>query len=135
MVTQAVWKWWLKSSDMCKPLTLRIAVNKFKPLLHPIIRARTSWLQKKWANLQGTLKVHLRFYNRISRLQRPRNENWYAHYSLHARSMSTNASMPRGLLTRDLHTCILLASVVGSPHLVTLFPRAVRYTHVYLACI
>ena len=35
----------------------------------------------------------------------------------------------------DLRKCILLASVVGSPHLLTLFACAVRYTHVYLACI
>ena len=32
-------------------------------------------------------------------------------------------------------TCILLTSVVGSSHLLTLFARAVRYTRVYLACI
>ena len=29
---------------------------------------------------------------------------------------------------------ILLASVVGSPHLLTLLAHLVRYTHVYLAC-
>ena len=33
----------------------------------------------------------------------------------------------------DLRRCILLASVVGSPHLVTLCTHAVGYTHVYLA--
>ena len=80
--------------------------------------------REKSANLQGTLKVHLRFYNRISRLQSPHNENWNAHYSLHACSMSTNASMPQGELKRDLGTCILLTSVVGSPHFLSLFAHA-----------
>ena len=49
--------------------------------------------REKLADLQGTLKLHVRFYNRISRLQRPRNENWHAHYSLHARRVAINAFM------------------------------------------
>ena len=49
--------------------------------------------REKLANLQGTLKLHMRFYNRILRLQRPPNENWHAHYSLRACSMATKASM------------------------------------------
>ena len=36
--------------------------------------------EKKSADLQGTLKVHLRLYNKISRLHRPRNEIWHAHF-------------------------------------------------------
>ena len=44
-------------------------------------------------------------------------------------------SMPQGELTRDSGTCILLANVVDSTHLLILFAHAVRYTHVYLACI
>ena len=51
-----------------------------KPLLHPIIRARTSWLQRKSADLQGTLELHLQFYDKISRSHRPCNENWHAHF-------------------------------------------------------
>ena len=45
-----------------------------KPLLHPIVRGRTSWLQRK-NDLQGTVKVHMHFYNRILRSHRPCNEN------------------------------------------------------------
>ena len=52
--------------------------------------------REKSGDLQGTLKVHLQFYDRISRSHRPCNENWHAHYSLRARSMSTNTSMPQG---------------------------------------
>ena len=37
--------------------------------------------REKSADLQGNVKVHLRFYDRISRLH---SENWHAHYSLHA---------------------------------------------------
>ena len=91
--------------------------------------------REKSADLQGTLKLYMRFYNKISRSQRPRNENWYAHYSLRAQNMATNASMPQGECTRDLGMCIFLASVIGSPHLLTLFARVVSYTHMYLACI
>ena len=98
-----------------------------KPLLHPIVCACTSWLQrKKSADLQRTLKLHLRFYNRILRLQTPRIENWHANYSLRARSMARNASISQGELKRDLGMCILLTSVVGSPHLLTLFAHAIR---------
>ena len=50
--------------------------------------------REKSANLQGTLKPHLRFYNRFLRLQT--NENWHAHYSLCACSMATNASISQG---------------------------------------
>ena len=42
--------------------------SRLKPLLHPIIHAHTSWLRRKLPDLQGTLKAHLRFYNKISRL-------------------------------------------------------------------
>ena len=54
--------------------------------------------REKLADLQGTLKLHMQFYNRISRLQRPRNKNWHAHYSLNALSMATNASISQGNL-------------------------------------
>ena len=47
----------------------------------------------------------MQFYNKMSRLQRPRNENCHAHYSLCARSMSTNSSMSQGKLTRGLCKC------------------------------
>ena len=30
-------------------------------------------------DLQVTLKLHLQFYDKISRSHRPRNENWQAH--------------------------------------------------------
>ena len=46
-------------------------------------------------------------------------------YSLCACSMATNASISQGKLKGDLGMCSLLTSVVGSPHLLTLFPYAV----------
>ena len=55
--------------------------DDLKPLLHPIVRARMSWLQRKIVYLQGTPKLHLRFYNRISKSHRPRSENWHAQFS------------------------------------------------------
>ena len=57
-----------------------------------------SWLQRKWANLQGTLKVHVRFYNRISRLQRRINGTWHALYSFHIARV-TYERLPPHLLT------------------------------------
>ena len=86
-----------------------------------IIHARGPGYREKPADLQGTLKLHVQFYNRISKSQRPRNEYWYTHYSLHAHSVATNTSMSQGQCTRGLGTCILLASVVAFPHLFTLF--------------
>ena len=32
------------------------------------------------ADLQGTRKLYLRCYNKISRLHKPCNENWHAHF-------------------------------------------------------
>ena len=61
----------------------------------PYVYVRPGYRDKS-AGLQGTLKVHLRFYNRILRLQTPRNENWHADYSLRARSMATNAYISQG---------------------------------------
>ena len=52
----------------------------------------------KLADLQGTLEL----YNRISRLQRPHNENWHVHYCMRARGMATNASISQGVCTRGL---------------------------------
>ena len=52
--------------------------------------------REKSADLQGTLKPHLQFYNRFLRLQGPHNEQWHAHYTLCARSMATNASISQG---------------------------------------
>ena len=41
--------------------------------------------REKSVDLQGTLKLHLPFYNRISRSHRPCNENWHAnHLCIHA---------------------------------------------------
>ena len=85
----------------------------FKPLLHHIVRARTSWLQRKSADLQGTLN-YLRFYNKISRSHRPHNENWHAHFLC-----------LQGYFTRDCRTCILLASVARSPNSLEGFAHAV----------
>ena len=53
-------------------------------------------------------------------------------HSLHGHSMATNTSMSQGKLRRDLGMCILLASVVGSPHLLPLFVCAARYIHVHV---
>ena len=36
---------------------------------------------------------------------------------------------------KGLGMYVFLASVASAPHSLTLFARAVRYTHVYLACI
>ena len=47
--------------------------------------------REKLPDLQGTLKVHLRIYNKISSLHRPCNENWHVHYSLRACSMAINS--------------------------------------------
>ena len=33
-------------------------ITAVKPLSHPIVYACTSWLQKKLADLYGTLKLH-----------------------------------------------------------------------------
>ena len=52
--------------------------------------------REKSADLQGTLKLHVRFYNRILKLQTPCNENSHAHYSMRARSVVTNASISQG---------------------------------------
>ena len=92
-----------------------------------------SWLQRK--NGLFALKLYVWFYYRISRLQRPRNENWDAHYSLRARSMATNASISQEEFTRHLGTCVFLACVVCPPKLIKGFACAVRYTHMYHACI
>ena len=72
--------------------------------------------KEKSADLEGTLKLHMRFYNRISRLQRPRNEIWHAHYFLRVCSMANNASASQMKFMRGLGKCILLASVVSAPH-------------------
>ena len=52
--------------------------------------------REKSADLQGTLKLPLQFYDRISRSHRLCNGNWHAHYFLRARSMAANVSMPQG---------------------------------------
>ena len=71
---------------------------ELKPLLHPIVRAHTSWLQRKSADFQGTLKVHLRFYNKISRSYRPCNENLHAHFlCLHAGFLQTHPCLKGNL--------------------------------------
>ena len=103
-----------------------------KPLLHPIVCPGD---REKSAALQGKLKLHVRFYNRISMSQRPHNENWNAHYSLCAHSMATNASMSQRKYTRALCMCIFFASVASAPDLIAGFARDVSYTRVFLACI
>ena len=76
-------------------------------------------------NRQGTPKLHVQFCIRISRSQRPHNENWYVHYSLRACSMVTNAPMSQLKFMRGLGTCVLFASVAGSPHLFKEFACAI----------
>ena len=61
------------------------------------------------------------------RLQRPRNDNWKAHF-LCTHSMATNASVTQGKFTRGLGTCVFLANVAGAPHSLTGF--VVSYTYV-----
>ena len=56
------------------------------------------------------------------------------YYSLHARSMATNASISQGEFTRALGMCVFLASVCP-PQLLKGFACVVRYAHVYLASI
>ena len=91
----------------------------------------------KSTDLQGALKLHMPFCNRISMLQTPRNENW--HYSLHVCSMTTDQSMSQGQLTRGLGMRIFLASVVSTSHdfksptcVLTGSAHAVWYSHVYI---
>ena len=50
-------------------------------------------------------------------------------------SMATNTSISQGEFTRNLGTCVFLASVVRPPQLLKGFARAVRYTHMNLPCI
>ena len=52
-----------------------------------------------------------------------------------ARSMATYASISQGEFTRDLGTSVFLASVAHPFQLLKGFTCAVRYTHMYLACI
>ena len=108
----------------CKQIRRMVQVNKHKASLTSHRTCTYVLVTEKSPDLQGTLKLQVRFYNRILRLQTPHNENWHANYFLRARSMATNTSMSQGQLTRDLGTCILFTSVVGSSHLLTLFPCA-----------
>ena len=60
--------------------------------------------EKTLANWQGTVKLHVQFYNRTSRFHKPHNENWHAHGFLHACNMATNASMTQAKL-REAPMC------------------------------
>ena len=73
-------------------------------------------------------KLHVQFFSRISRLQERHNENWHAHYSLHAHSMITNTSMSQRNFTRGLGRFIFLASVSGASCVLTGFACALMYT-------
>ena len=53
-------------------LPVQTQLELLQPLLHPIVRPG---YREKLAYLQETHKLHLRFHNRISRLQRPCNKN------------------------------------------------------------
>ena len=54
--------------------------------------------REKLADLQGTLKAHLRFYNKISRSHRPCNENWDAHFlCVHAGCLQTHPCLKGNL--------------------------------------
>ena len=73
----------------------------------------------------------MRLFNGMSRSEGPHNEKWYAHYSLHARSMVANASISEGKFTRDLGMFIFLACVTGTFHVFTGFARALtRALHI-----
>ena len=54
--------------------------------------------------------------NKVLRLLWPFNENWNAHYSLHAHSMATNTYMSQRQFMRGLGTSVFLANVVSAPH-------------------
>ena len=71
---------------------------------------------EKSPNLQGTLKLHLQFYDRSQGCT-----DTAMKIDMHIFSVCTQYS----------YKC----SVVGSPHLLTLFARTVRHAHVYVACI
>ena len=77
----------------------------------------------------------MRFYNKISGPQRPRNENGHAYYSLCARSISYKCMHVSRIIYERLDACVFLASVAGVSYLLSGFARAVSYTHVYLASI
>ena len=58
-----------------------------------------------------------------------------ANHSLLAGNMATNAPISQGKYTRDLGTCIFLASIARPPQLLKWFAHPIRYTLVYLASI
>ena len=74
---------------------MQLSYDSSKASFTSYVHVRPGYREKS-ADLQGTLKLDLRFYNRILRLQTLHNENWHAHYSLRASSMATNASISQG---------------------------------------
>ena len=95
----------------------------------------------KLADLQGTLKLQVQFYNRISRSQRLRSENWHGHYSLHTHGMATNASMSQGCVLgySSINTPVGTIHLVGTcksllPHyqVMLVFFNNIRCTYVFI---
>ena len=72
--------------------------------------------REKLADLRETVKLQVHFYNRISRSERPRSENWHAHSFLCTHSMATNIFISQGKFMRGLGTCVFFASVVSARH-------------------
>ena len=86
--------------------------------------------REKSADLQRTLKLHLQFYNRISRLQRLCFESG-VHMFL---CMLAAWAQMHTYLKGKLDTCVFLASVACPPQLLKGFAHAEKYNHMYLAC-
>ena len=91
-------KVWNQSNDSINPIPPLLHFEELPkaPLTSHHMCTYVLVTEKKSADLQGTLKLQLRFYNRILRLQTPCNGNWHANYSLRAHSMATNASISQG---------------------------------------
>ena len=70
----------LKVIYLCSTVVLLLSLSYIPSYMHV-----HPGYSKKSANLQGTHKVHLRFYNKMSRSYSPCNENLHAHFlCLHA---------------------------------------------------
>ena len=60
--------------------------------------------REKSPDLQGTLKAHLRFENKISRSHRPCNENWHTHFPcVHTRYLQTHPCLKGNLRETCAH--------------------------------
>ena len=102
---------------------VRWDVREALHLIASYVHIRPGYREKS-LNLQGTLKLHLRYYNRISRLQKPRNENWHAHFSLRESSMVINSVVGR------IHLVCKCKSLI--PGYVHIFQQYLQHTYMWI---